>query len=196
MRKLTSLFMVLGMVLYASSLIATEKTVEKVVIEKSPFSGAKFMMRSDNIRIYDPEKMGEIDAQNWDEPNTDLIVIFSEVVKEKNEPLRISDTLIKFEDVELLVDFHTKGMTLSYERESGAGRFEKIKIYMPTPTDLVIWLNTAANFYEKYTSAFWRKKNDLLLRDRTISAELEKKKRKLERLLEGPTLVYPEPVAH
>lgn len=194
MRKFIVAMAVLGLI-FSGQLMAAEKTVEKVVVEKSPFSAAKFLISGHGTNDDNPERLAALHAQYFDKPDCDLAISFSDVIKEMGKSdeigIGIDRRVIKFYDVEIMVDHEIKGMALSYERKLGISRFENVIIYVPTLTDKIIWENAAANFYERYTAAFWRFYDKKLFEDRARIEASEIRKRELERLRQGPILVYP-----
>ena len=194
MRKVVWLLAFFGVFTYGVAASAAEK----IVVEKSPFGEAFFVIRGHAGGLVGgldvARKKGEEDANDFhiSPPNGELQLGFSKIVLDTEtmeSKLRSYWLTAKWSKVEISVDPSSKGMTISYERLSDVYRYlEKVVLTVPSELDKKLWFIKAERFYAQYTAAFWEKK---------FTLEMARKKAKdeetvlIEALQQGPIQVYP-----
>ena len=195
MKKLIGIATILSAVFYAASVMAVEPG--KIVIERSPFGNARMMlMRNADNGSSNPEYQGEKDAEAENTSNSELVIFFDKIIKDK-ELLNYADgallpkTSAPWAQIQIQVDPLAKGMTVSYKRRVSSIAMENIVVYVPTQTDKQIWLDEPYLFYQRYAEAFNRKRYWLLQTIRKPNVALSNDELDLEILQNGPILVYP-----
>ncbi|MBU6415001.1 hypothetical protein KGQ34_02040 [Patescibacteria group bacterium] len=170
---------------------------EKIVVEKSPFAEAHFILSSSIngfsgslANAYTILDLAQDEARNYETPHLILLVSFKKVIKDTNSmELNNQNVLVLWDDIKFAVDPTQKGMSLSFERQRNSygdyATFKNVIITVPSKHDELLWTIRAERLHAAYLTAFWE--------ERYRREIVEKEEAKLLKILgRGPIMVFPE----